>query len=59
MLTITLQAKKQVYQVHDEQTALEAFTLIDEKRLSGIAVVDKETKRLIGKVQRRIILSTV
>jgi CBS domain-containing protein len=44
--------KKDVVQIIDTASASEAFTLLDNKRLSGIAVVDEEGK-LVGNTSAR------
>lgn len=40
--------KKQVVQAVDTASARDVFTLIDQRRLSGIAIVDEETGKHIG-----------
>eukprot|EP00698_Gefionella_okellyi_P016988 TRINITY_DN4925_c0_g1_i1.p1 TRINITY_DN4925_c0_g1~~TRINITY_DN4925_c0_g1_i1.p1 ORF type:complete len:295 (+),score=51.73 TRINITY_DN4925_c0_g1_i1:160-1044(+) len=44
---------KTVFQVNEQQSALESFKLMEQKNVSGVAVVDKATGRLTGNVSSR------
>jgi CBS domain-containing protein len=48
-----LQYKKDIVSVVDTASAKNVFELLDSKRLSGIAVVDSETGKLVGNTSAR------
>mmetsp|Transcript_16066 Transcript_16066/g.29034 ORF Transcript_16066/g.29034 Transcript_16066/m.29034 type:complete len:308 (+) Transcript_16066:100-1023(+) len=45
--------KKDIVSAKDTATAMQVFELLDNKRLSGIAVVDEETGKLVGNTSAR------
>ena len=54
-----LEYKKDIVQAPDTATALYVFQLLDSHRLSGIAVVDDETGKLVGNTSARDIKLSV
>lgn len=48
-----LSYKKDIVMAKDTDSAMQVFELLDSKRLSGIAVVDSETGKLVGNTSAR------